>query len=135
MKQVVEDLATPIVCNQVEYHPYLNQNAVLNYTRTHDMALTAYCPLARGRVSGDKTILAIAKKYGKTPGQITLRWLIQQQGVVAIPKAASAKHQKENIDIFDFHLTSDEMASIASLARPDGRIVMPAGAPVWDKAA
>jgi len=134
MKQVVEDLGTTIACNQVEYHPYLSQTPVLDYARQHNIALTAYCPLARGAVADDKTIKAIAAKYNKTPGQITLRWLTQQ-GVIAIPKAASEKHQTENIDIFDFQLTLSEMSSIAALARPDGRIVHPAGAPAWDKAA
>lgn len=134
MKQVVEEFGANIICNQVEYHPYLNQNPVLDYARKNNIALTAYCPLARGAVADDKTIKAIATKHNKTPGQITLRWLTQQ-GVVAIPKAASEKHQRENIEIFDFKLSPEDMTSISSLARPNGRIVEPAMAPAWDKAA
>lgn len=135
MKQAVEDCGAKLICNQVEYHPYLNQNAVLNYARTHNMAVTAYCPLARGGVADDDVILDIAAKYKKSPGQITLRWLTQQQNVAAIPKAASEKHQRENLEIFDFRLSADEMKSIHALARPDGRIVVPSAAPAWDKAA
>ncbi len=135
MKEVVEKIGVPIVNNQVEYHPYLSQRAVLDYVRSHGLFLTAYCPLARGKVSDDAVLARIAKKHSKTAGQVTLRWLVQQDGVAAIPKAASEKHVRENFGIFDFTLDAAEMKEIASLARPEGRIVSPGWGPEWDKAA
>jgi 2,5-diketo-D-gluconate reductase B len=135
MKQVVEELGAPIVTNQVEYHPYLSQRPVLDYARAHGMFLTAYSPVARGKVMNDPVILGIARKHGRTAGQITLRWLVQQQGVAAIPKAASEKHMRENFDIFSFALDEDEMEKIFALARPDGRLINPEWSPVWDRAA
>lgn len=134
MREVAEDLGAPIVTNQVEYHPYLSQKPVLDYLKARNMFLTAYSPVARGAVSDDPTLQAIGKKYGKSPAQVTLRWLVQQ-GVAAIPKAGSEKHLKDNINIFDFALTNGEMAQIHALARPDGRMINPAWAPHWDRAA
>lgn len=134
MKDVAEDIGAPIVNNQVEYHPYLSQKPVLDYLTARGMFLTAYSPVARGAVKDDLTLQGIGKKYGKTTAQVTLRWLIQQ-GVAAIPKAASEKHLKENIEIFDFSLTNAEIVQIHGLARPDGRMISPAWAPQWDRAA
>ncbi|HTK84947.1 MAG TPA: aldo/keto reductase [Patescibacteria group bacterium] len=135
MKQVTDEIKAIIATNQVEYHPYLSQKPVLDFCRKHGMFLTAYSPVARGAVTKDKTIQEIAKKHGKTPGQVTLRWLIQQGNVAAIPKAASEKHLKENFEIFDFKLADDEMKRIHALAAPDGRLIDPEWAPAWDKAA
>lgn len=134
MREVVEDITAPIVTNQVEYHPFLSQKPVLDYIRAHDMFLTAYSPLARGKVEEPAVIREIAARHGKSPGQVTLRWLIQQGNVAAIPKAASEKHITGNIDIFDFRLSDGEMAQIHALARPDGRLINPAWAPQWDRA-
>jgi len=134
LKEVVETIGAPIVTNQVEYHPFLSQKPVLDYLRQHDMFLTAYSPLARGAVADASPLKEIGLKYGKTPGQVTLRWLTQQGDVVAIPKAASEKHIRANFEIFDFELTNEEMKKIHSLAKPDGRLVNPAWAPQWDNA-
>jgi diketogulonate reductase-like aldo/keto reductase len=133
MKQVTEDLGANIVTNQVEYHPYLSQAPVLDFVRQHDMFLTAYCPLARGRIRAEPPLTEIGKKYDKSAGQVTLRWLIQQKQGVAIPKAANPLHIEDNFNIFDFSLTADEMSQISALAKPDGRIVNPEWAPKWDK--
>lgn len=135
MKEVVEKLGIRIVCNQVEYHPFLSQKPVLDYITAHDMFLTAYSPLARGKISEAKAVKKIAHKLGKTPGQVTLRWLLEQENVAAIPKAASEKHMRENFEIFDFSLTEEEMREIHAEARPDGRMISPAWAPAWDRAA
>ncbi len=135
MKEVVEELKAPIVNNQVEYHPYLSQQPVLDYINEHNMFLTAYSPLARGKVNDSKVLKEIGKKLGKTPGQVALRWLLEQDNVAAIPKAASEKHMRENFEIFDFSLTEDEMRRIHAEARPDGRMISPDWAPKWDKAA
>jgi 2,5-diketo-D-gluconate reductase B len=135
LREAVEVIGAPIVNNQVEYHPYLSQKPVLDFTRSHGMFLTAYSPLARGQIMDDPTLSAIAKKHGKTIGQIVLRWLLQHGDVAAIPKAASEAHIKSNFDIFDFVLSHEEVAAIHALARPDGRLISPAWGPVWDKAA
>ena len=120
-----------LMTNQVEYHPFLDQSTVLETCREQDMMLTAYSPLARGSVIGNEVLEDIGKKYGKSEAQISLRWLLQQDGVVAIPKASSFKHIKENFEIFDFRLTEDEMERINSM-RGDDRKVDPDFAPEWD---
>lgn len=135
MREVVENLGVPITNNQVEYHPYLSQKPVLDYIRNHNMFLTAYSPLARGKVNESSALKEIGLKYNKTPGQVTLRWLIQQGSVAAIPKAASRDHIQSNFNIFDFALNREEIQEVASLARADGRMVNPDWAPLWDKAA
>lgn len=135
MKEVAETIGADIAANQVEYHPGLSQKPVLDFVRAHGMFLTAYSPLARGRVNDEAVLQRIGKQHGKTPGQVTLRWLVQQPNVAAIPKAASEKHMRENFGIFDFELSEQEMRDIHALARPDGRLVDPDWAPEWDKAA
>jgi 2,5-diketo-D-gluconate reductase B len=124
----------PLIVNQVEYQPYLSQRAVLEELRANGMALTAYSPVAQGRVFSDRTLKRIGERHGKSPGQVALRWLIQQDSVGAIPRSSREAHAEANLDIFDFALTAAEMAEIFALARPDGRLVNPAGlAPNWDR--
>jgi 2,5-diketo-D-gluconate reductase B len=135
MKEVAEKIGAKIATNQVEYHPFLSQKPVLEYIWKHDMFLTAYSPLARGKVNESAVLKGIGDKYGKTPGQVTLRWLVQQEGVAAIPKAGSEKHLRENFEIFDFSLSDEEMQKIHAEARPDGRLISPDWAPAWDRAA
>lgn len=134
LQTVRDELNTPIVTDQVEYHPYLSQKPVLDYLRSRNMFLTAYSPVARGTIMGDPVLKAIAQEHGKTVGQVALRWLIQQGQVAAIPKAGSEKHLKENIAIFDFTLTNGDMEKIHALARPGGRMINPQWAPAWDAA-
>lgn len=107
----------PILTDQVEYHPYLSQKPLLEYCQKHRVILTAYSPLARGRLSQDPLLLQIAAKYRKTVSQVVLRWLIEQDMVVAIPKAKDPKHQRENLEIFDFSLSEDEKEAISRLDR------------------
>lgn len=124
------------VCNdQVEYHPYLNQNAVLNTVRKNNMFLTAYSPIARGKAIKDAALKEIGMKYGKTAGQVTLRWLVQQNNVAAIPKSATPENIKSNLDIFDFELSDEDMKKISAMGSDEGRQVNPDFAPKWDKAA
>ncbi|MEK0084576.1 aldo/keto reductase [Benzoatithermus flavus] len=123
----------PLATNQVEYHPFLSQRTVLEACRTNGMALTAYCPLARGRVFEDPTLARIAQRHGKTAGQVALRWLVQQEGVVAIPRSSRVEHARANFQIFDFSLSEPEMVEIAALGKPEGRIVAVGGSvPAWD---
>jgi diketogulonate reductase-like aldo/keto reductase len=120
----------PLVCDQVEYHPFLDQSKVIAACKKHDMAVVAYSPIARGGAEGDQVIGRIAKAHGRSPAQISLRWLVQQ-GVVVIPRTSKAERLKENIALFDFELTASEMKEIAGLAR-GGRIVNWAYSPKWD---
>ncbi len=123
----------PLVALQAEYHPYLDQSKVLAACRRHGLVFIAYCPLARGRLIGDPVILEIAHHKGRTAAQVALRWLVQQDGVAAIPGSSSPKRIAENIDISGFALTDDEMERIAALKRPDGRVVNPVGrVSAWD---
>jgi 2,5-diketo-D-gluconate reductase B len=135
MQEVLNDYGVKIANNQVEYHPFLSQKPVINFARAHDMWVTAYSPLARGAVVGNPTLKQIGDKYGKSEGQVTLRWLTQQPDVAAIPKAASEANIRNNINIYDFTLSDEEMGAIFALARPDGRLINPDWAPQWDKAA
>lgn len=123
----------PIFCNQVEYHPYLSQQPLLALCGQHQVLLTAYAPVAHGKVMHDPVLQEIGHKYGKSPIQITLRWLIQQPLVAAIPKAGSSAHRMSNFAIFDFSLTDAEMETIFNLNRNNQRMVNPPWAPVWEK--
>jgi 2,5-diketo-D-gluconate reductase B len=125
--------AEPLVANQVEYQPYLDQAAVLEELRARRMALIAYSPLAKGRVFRDRTLQRIGERHGKSQGQVALRWLIQQDGVAAIPRSSREDGVRANFEIFDFALAEAEMAEIAALAHPGGREVdFPGFAPRWD---
>ena len=105
-----------IYCNQVEYHPFLSQEILLKKMSEMDVIPVAYCPICRGDVAKDSVIIELSEKYNKTPAQVTLRWLIQQQSV-AIPKSAKKRRLKENIDIYDFEIDDQDMDRIHSLAR------------------
>ena len=113
--------SAPLITNQVEYHPYLSQKTLIETARDLGSSITAWSPLAQGKIADDAVIGEIARAHGKTNGQITLRWIIQQ-GVIAIPRTAKESRAAENFGIFDFELSTDEMARISALARPDGRI-------------
>ncbi|MGK9169841.1 aldo/keto reductase [Inquilinus limosus] len=124
-----------LVTNQVEYHPYLDQSAILAAARKAGMSVTAYYAMADGKVIGDPVIKAIAARRGRTEAQVVLRWLVQQPGVVALSKTVSEARAAANLAIFDFELSAEEMAAIHALTRPAGRLVSPEGlAPVWDAA-
>jgi diketogulonate reductase-like aldo/keto reductase len=131
IEQAIALSPEPLVCNQVEYHPYLDQTKVLNACRHHDMAVVAYSPVAKGRIKNDETLTTIGAVHGKTAGQVCLRWLIQQN-VAAIPRTARIERLSENIDIFDFALSDDEMALISAMGSASGRLTDFGFAPKWD---
>lgn len=106
-----------IFCNQVQYHPYRDQNELLEQAREMDYLLTAYSPVAKGRAANDAILQEIGSAHDKTPAHVALRWLVQQDKVAAIPKASSEEHLKANLDIFDFELSDEEMDRIFALAR------------------
>ena len=123
----------PLVTNQVEYHPYLDQSVVLGAARASGMAVTAYYPMADGKVLSDPVLQDIAARHGRGVPQVVLRWLIQQQNVVALSKTVREERAAENLAIWDMSLDGEEMRAINALAKPEGRIVSPPGlAPVWD---
>jgi len=105
-----------IFCNQVEYHPFLSQSKLLGTMKDLDIIPVAYCPICRGDVAKDDVIINISEKYSKTPVQIALRWIIQQNAV-AIPKTANSDRLKENSDIYDFNIDESDMNQIYNLAR------------------
>jgi 2,5-diketo-D-gluconate reductase B len=121
----------PIECNQVEYHPFLGQSDVLELVRDRDMMLTAYSPLAQGEVTDDPVLREIGERHDRSPAQVALRWLLQQDRVAAVPKAASAAHRRDNLRVFDFELSGDEMERIFGLERGQ-RLVDPEFAPEWE---
>ena len=121
---------TDIFSNQVEYHPFLGQGELHELARSKDFLLTAYSPIARGKVRQDETLQKIAAHHGKSTAQVALRWLIQHDKVAAIPKAGDPDHRRQNFGIFDFELSDEEMQQVTSLGRDD-RIVDPSWGPAW----
>jgi 2,5-diketo-D-gluconate reductase B len=126
--------AVPLVTNQFEYHPYLNQSLLIESTLQAGLAVTGYCGMAIGRVFSEPTLEEIAARYDRTIAQIVLRWLVQQRGVMALSRTAKVERLARNLAVFDFELESEDMTAIHSLATADSRIVNPPGlAPVWDR--
>ncbi len=111
VREAKEKSKIPISINQVEYHPYLNQETLLEECKKNKITLTAYSPLARGKIFDDPILIKIATETDKKPGQVALRWLIQK-GIIVIPKASSETHLKENMEIFDFKLSKEQMEDI-----------------------
>lgn len=122
----------PLCVNQCEYHVRLDQSRMIAACRANGMGFEAYSPLGRATILEDALIGTIAARHGKTPGQVLLRWLVQQPGVITIPRSSNPGRIRENLAIFDFALSEEEMRGLAGLASPAGRIVSPPFAPVWD---
>jgi 2,5-diketo-D-gluconate reductase B len=121
----------PLVTNQIEVHPFLDQSKVLAACRRYGLAVTAYCPIARGQVPGNDLLRRIGKVHDRSPSQIALRYLVQQ-GIIPIPRTANPEHQAANLAVFDFALSDAEMDEIRTLRHPGGRVVNPPHAPKWD---
>ncbi len=131
LDEAVAACAEPLVCDQVEYHPYLDQTRVLEACARHRMALVAYSPVAKGRIKNDQTLARIGAKYHKSAAQVCLRWLVQQN-VAAIPRTSRIERLSENIEIFDFELSDDEMRQIFAMGSARGRLTDFGFAPKWD---
>lgn len=110
--RAIDHSETPILTNQVEYHPFRDQLKLLSACSDLGVSLTAYSPLDKGGVTNNEVLQRLGERHDKTPAQVTLRWLLQQEGVIAIPKAADETHLRENIDVFDFELSDEEMHAI-----------------------
>ncbi|MAZ34414.1 MAG: 2,5-didehydrogluconate reductase [Thalassospira sp.] len=133
MDEAVALSDAPLVTNQVEYHPFIDQTKVMDGARKHGMALTAYYAMADGKVLENEQLGEIAKSHDRSVAQVVLRWLLQQNDVIALSKTATESRVAENFDIFDFELSGEEMQAIHGLADENGRIVSPDGlAPDWD---
>jgi 2,5-diketo-D-gluconate reductase B len=130
-RTVIEEYRIPLFTNQVEFHPFLGQFDMLDLSYDNDFLVTAYSPLAKGDVFNDTTLRRIASEYGKTPAQIALRWLIEQENVIAIPKAASTDHLKENYELYDFELSDEHFDEIDQLEK-SRRMSNPSFAPDWN---
>src|SRR6201987_5718070 len=131
IEEAVAACPEPLVCDQVEYHPYLDQTKVKEACARHHLAVVAYSPVARGRIKNDATLAGIAERHGKSAAQVCLRWLVQQN-VCAIPRTSRIERLSENIAIFDFSLDDGDMAAIAALASARGRLTDYGFAPKWD---
>lgn len=134
LNEAVARSPEPLAVNQVEYHPFLAQEAVLSAVRGHGMALTAYCPLARGTVVDDGVVKGIAASRGVDPAVVALAWLLSQNRVMAIPKSRSPERLAAALTAHDLILTPAEREAVDALAHPNGRMVTPSFAPQWDAA-
>jgi 2,5-diketo-D-gluconate reductase B len=131
LKTVVEQIKAPIACNQVEYHVMLDQTPLRKYLAARSIPLVAYCPLAQGRTATDPTLMAIGRKHGASAAQVALKWLLDQDGVAAIPKASRAESQQANLDALNVGLDDEDIKAIGGLPK-NTRLVNPGFAPAWD---
>jgi 2,5-diketo-D-gluconate reductase B len=122
VEEAVKHSTEPLVNNQIECHPYFDQSKTIAASKQRGLAVTAYSPIARGRVKGDALLSRLGKAHGKSAAQVCLRYLTQQE-LIVIPKTSRPERLKENFEIFDFTLTPAEMKEIAALASPHGNIV------------
>lgn len=120
----------PVHVNQIEYHPFLDQETLVSFARERSLQLVAYRPIAKGEVARDPTLAEIARAHARTAPQVALRWLIQK-GVAAIPKAARRAHLEENLGALDFELGEAAMSTIDALGG-NRRYIDPGWAPAWD---
>jgi 2,5-diketo-D-gluconate reductase B len=131
LRRTVEEIRAPIACNQVEYHALLDQKPVLDYLQSKSIPLVAYCPLAKGQLADRPELASIARKHQATPAQVALKWLLDQPGVAAIPKARHPERQAANLAALQLSLDADDRRAIAALPK-NLRFVNPAFAPAWD---
>jgi 2,5-diketo-D-gluconate reductase B len=122
LRQAVDVIGAPIPCNQLEYHVLLDQSAVLRYARSKDITVIAYAPLARGRFLALPEMQRIARKHSASPAQVGLKWLLDQEGVAAIPRAGRRESQQENLDALRLTLDDDDRATAEESARRQCRL-------------
>src|SRR6185437_9507763 len=108
-------LSSELVCNQIECHPFLNQDKVIAACKKHHMAVVAYSPIARGGASGNAVLERIGRAHGKSAAQVSLRYLVQQ-GIAVIPRTSKVERLRENFALFDFALSDSEMQEIHRLS-------------------
>jgi 2,5-diketo-D-gluconate reductase B len=131
LRDAVKLASEPLVTNQIEVHPFIDQSKLRAACSSFGLSVTAYCPLARGKVPGNAVLERLGNAYGKSPSQVALRYLVQQ-GIIPIPRTANPEHLAANLAIFDFTLDGAEMSEIGKLAQNGARVVDPPHAPKWD---
>ena len=131
LEEAVKLASEPLVTNQIEVHPFIDQDKVIAVCRGYGLAVTAYCPLARGKVPGNEVLARVGKTRGKSAAQVALRYLVQQ-GIIPIPRTPNPDHLAANLAVFDFKLSDAEMAEIGRLKQGGMRVVNPPHAPRWD---
>lgn len=132
IRRAVDEIGAPIAAHQIEYHPFLAQTEMLAYLHRKGIPLTAYAPLAQGRAATDATLAGIGEKHGASAAQIAIAWLLDQDGVIAIPKSGRLESQRANLDARTIRLDDADRAAIAALPK-DQRFVRPSFAPNWDE--
>lgn len=133
LQEAAQILQAPLATNQVEMHPFIDQRRLRAHMTATELPLTAYAPLAQGRVMQDATLHEIAEAHGTSAAAIAVAWLLAKPGMIALPKTANPARLAGNLAAAEITLTEDEIARIDALSGPDGRIVAPEGlAPVWD---
>lgn len=130
IRQAIDEIGAPIAAHQIEYHPFLAQTKMLDYLRSKAIPLTAYAPLAQGRAAEDPALAAIGRKHGASAAQVAIAWLLDQDGVMAIPKAGRQESQQANLDALKIRLDAEDRAAIAALPK-NQRFVRPPFAPDW----
>jgi 2,5-diketo-D-gluconate reductase B len=131
LKTAVEEIKAPVACNQVEYHVMLDQTPLRKYMASKSIPLVAYCPLAQGRAASNETLMEIGRKHGASAAQVGLKWLLDQDGVAAIPKASRTESQQANLGALKLKLDDADRKAIAALPK-NSRFVNPGFAPAWD---
>ena len=134
IRRAIEEIGAPIASVQLEYHPFLSQANMLAYLRDKGIPLTAYAPLAQGRAAQDATLAALGEKHGASAAQMAIAWLLDQEGVIVIPKALRPESQEANLAATSIRLDDEDRAAFAALPK-DQRFVRPPFAPDWDAAA
>ncbi len=119
LKRALE-VGVPITWVQVEMHPHFYDPELLKFCKEHSIAVQAWAPLGRGRISEDAALERMGKKYGKTSAQMAIRWIIQH-GCIPLPGSKNEKHMRENKSVLDFMLTKDEMEEIDRRAKSGER--------------
>jgi len=132
LRAAIEEIGAPIAVNQIEYHVLLDQTPVRTYLAGHGIPVVAYCPLAQGRLADQPELAAIGRKHYASPAQVALKWLLDQDGVAAIPKAQRPESQRANLDALTLALDEEDRRVIAALPK-DRRLVNPPFAPAWDR--
>jgi len=131
LRHAIDDLGAPIAAVQVEYHPFLPQTRLLDFLLDRDIPLVAYAPLAQGRAAHDPVLARIGDKHQATAAQVAIAWLLDQDGVIAVPKARRPECQRANLEALAIKLDAEDRAAIAALPK-NLRYVQPPFAPAWD---
>ena len=114
LEEALKVTKAPIAVNQIKYHPYHNQQKLLDYCKDNDILVTAYSPFGNGDLIGDEALNRIAAKYDRNMPQVVLKWLLMK-GIVVIPKSTNPDHIESNMDIFDWELEEEDFEAIDSM--------------------